>query len=267
MPPQFATLNNTQFHYELAGAGPPLVLVHAGIADGRMWDEQFDVFAQRYQVLRYDRRGFGRTPMVAGSYSHQHDLLALLQYLRMARAYFIGCSQGAKTIVDLALEHPAMTAALVLVAPALSGFVFTGEPPRQAQRLDDAENAGDLALVNELELQIWVDGPHRTPAQVDARVRERVRAMNRIALQTPENLGQEQPLVPSAAQRLHEIHTPTLVITGDLDTPRTLATAAYLAQHIAGAQSFTLPNTAHLPNLEQPAEFNRQVLTFLSRLG
>ena len=174
----FAEVGDARFYYEIAGEGQPLVLVHAGIADGRMWDEQFPVFAQHFRVLRYDRRGFGKTAMVAGDYSHHRDLYELLKFLQIEQATLVGCSQGAKIAVDFTLEHPDMTDALVLVAPALSGFAYTGDMPRQAEQMDLAEEAGDLAQINELEVQIWVDGPHRTPDQVDRKVRERVREMN-----------------------------------------------------------------------------------------
>ena len=263
----FTQLHGAQFWYEIAGDGYPLVLVHAGIADGRMWDDQFDVFSKQYRVIRYDRRGFGKTKMVAGAYAHHQDLYGLLKFLNIERAYLVGCSQGAKTVIDFALEHPEMSAALILVAPALSGFTYQGEPPAQAQQLELAEDAGDIDQVNELELQIWVDGSSRTPDQVDPRVRERVREMNRIALQTPEDLGSEQPLVPAAANRLGEIHAPTLVITGALDTPRTLATADFLAGQIAGVQERRISGAAHLPNMEMVEEFNQQVLSFLSSLA
>lgn len=262
----FAEFNGTRFYYEIAGDGSPLVLVHAGITDGRMWDDQFPVFAQHHRVLRYDRRGFGSTPMVAGAYSHHQDLFTLLKSLNFERAHLVGCSQGAKTIIDFTLEHPEMTESLILVSPALGGFAFTGEPPRQAQQLDLAEEAGDIDQVNELELQIWVDGPHRTAEQVDPIVRERVRAMNLVALKTPENLGNEQALEPAAATRLTEIHAPTLVIVGDIDTPKTLAGADFLALHIAGAKKVHITGTAHLPNMEKVEEFNRLVLSFLSSL-
>ena len=259
----FAEVNGARLYYEIAGEGAPLVLVHAGIADGRMWDEQFQVFAQHYRVLRYDRRGFGKTAMVAGAYSHHRDLYELLKSLQIERATLVGCSQGAKIVVNFTLEHPEMTEALVLVAPALSGFAYTGDMPRQAEQIDLAEEAGDIAQVNELELQIWVDGPYRTPDQVDAQVRERVREMNLIALQTPDGLGNEQPLEPAAAGRLAELHTPTLVVVGDLDTPKTLAAAGYLVTHIAGARKVEMTGVAHLPNMERPEEFNRLVLSFL----
>lgn len=262
----FAEVNGTKFFYETAGAGPALVLVHAGIADGRMWNDQVPVFARNYSVLRYDRRGFGRTPMVAGPYSHHQDLYALLKALKIERACLVGCSQGAKTIVDFTLEHPEMAAALLLVSPSLSGFVFDGKLPKQFAQIDAAEEARDWALINELELQVWVDGPQRTPEQVDPAVRALVLEMNRIALQTPEDLGSEQPLQPAAAGRLDEIHAPTLVITGEVDTPATLASADFLAQHITGAQKAVIQGTAHMPNMEKAVEFNHLVLTFLASL-
>lgn len=259
----FAEMNGTRFYYEIAGEGRPLVLVHAGIADSRMWDEQFHVFAEQYQVIRYDRRGFGKTKMVAGSYSHQQDLYDLLQFLGIERALLLGCSQGGKTVIDFTLEHPAMTEALVLVASALSGFTFAGEPPRQYEELEVAEESGDIERVNELELQIWVDGAQRTPDQVNPQVRELVREMNRSALSTPEDLGDEQSLEPAAVHRLDEIQVPTLIIVGDLDTPRTIAAADYLAQAIAGAQKVVMAGTAHLPNMEQPELFNAHVRQFV----
>jgi len=259
----YAEVGGARVYYEVAGQGDPIVFVHAGIADGRMWDTQFDIFAQQHRVLGYDRRGFGNTAMVAGAFSHHRDLHALLEFLEIADAYLVGCSQGAKTIIDFALEHPQMARALVVVSPALSGFTFAGELPKQAELLDAADEAGDVEQVNELELQIWVDGSHRSREQVDAKVRELVREMNLIALKTPEDLGDEQPLEPPAANRLGGIRAPTLVVTGDLDTPKTLAAADFTRHHIAGARQVGMTGTAHLPNMEKPEEFNRHVLSFL----
>ena len=262
----YADLNGARFYYEVAGEGEPLVLVHAGIADRRMWDEQFEVFAQDYMVVRYDRRGFGRTAMAAGPFSHHLDLYELLRFLGVKRSILLGCSQGGKTVLDLALAHSEMADALVLVASALGGFAFPFEPPSQYAELEIAEEQGDIARVNELELQIWVDGQHRTPQQVDREMRELVREMNLIALLAPSDPGSEQSLDPPAVNRLDEIRVPTLVIVGDLDTPKTLAAADLLAQQITGARKVVINGTAHLPNMEQPEEFNRRVLSFLKNL-
>ncbi|HVG33624.1 MAG TPA: hypothetical protein VM911_11105, partial [Pyrinomonadaceae bacterium] len=156
--------------------------------------------------------------------------------------------------------------ALVLVACAVGGFAFSGEQPKELLELEEAESAGDVERVNELELRIWVDGHARTPEQVDGSVRERVREMNLIALRTPADLGTELQLEPPAARKLEEIRVPTLVVIGDLDTQKTQAAAALLSEQISGAQKVVIKGTAHLPNMEQPEEFNRQVLAFLKRL-
>lgn len=255
-------VNGAEFYYEAAGEGEPLVLVHAGIADHRMWDDQFEEFARHYRVIRYDRRGFGRTPMVAGEFSHHDDLAGVLRALGVERAHLVGCSQGGKTVIDFTLPHPEAAGALVLVGSALSGFEFHGEEPAQAAAIEEAAARGDVDGVNELELQIWVDGPREPPGRVGPKIRELVRAMNKVALSAPE-IGIERPLNPPAAARLGEIRAPALVIIGDLDTYHVLATADHLANQIPGAKKATLVGTAHLPNMERPGDFNSLVLAFL----
>jgi len=260
----FAELNGTKSYYEMDGSGVPLVLVHAGIADSRMWNDQFPVFAEKYQVIRYDRRGFGKTKMVAGDFSFHNDLYELLKYLEIEQAILVGCSQGGKTVIDFTLEHPEMTKTLVLVGSALSGFQFDGESPKQEEELEKADQAGDLERVNELEIQIWVDGHGRTPEQVDSKVRELVKDMNLIALQGPQGLGNEIPLEPAAANRLSEIKVRTLVMIGDLDTAWAQAASDFLAKNIPAAKKAIMNGVAHLPNMEKPEEFNQHVLSFLS---
>ncbi len=266
----FAEINGAQIYYEVAGTGHPLVFVHAGIADSRMWDSQFQVFTERYQVVRFDMRGFGKTAMVAGDFSRVQDLHGLLQYLQIDHAYFVGCSMGGRVITDLALEYPKMVDALVLVGAAISGFQYQGTPlpelERIGQEIDAAEEAGDLARVNELEIQVWVDGLGKPPTRVNPAVRELVRDMNLIALSSPQDLGNEQEPLNPAVNRLGEIHVPTLVIIGDLDIPASLQRTEILARDIAGAKKVVMSNTAHIPNMEQPDEFNQLVSDFLAKL-
>lgn len=267
----FAEIGGAQIYYESAGTAegrPPVALVHAGICDGRMWDAQFASFAERHEVLRYDRRGFGKTGMVAGSFSHHQDLSELLKSRGFDRASLVGCSQGAKIALDLALEHPEAVASLVLVAPSVSGFELADdELPAQWDELVEADARGDVTRVNELELQIWVDGSRPASEKVDARVRELVREMNLIALSAPPDLGVEQELDPPAVNRLREVRAPVLVVVGDYDTPKTIAAAELLASQIPNARKVVMPGTAHLPNMEQPARFNGHVLSFLGAPG
>jgi pimeloyl-ACP methyl ester carboxylesterase len=257
----FAEVNGASLYYEILGEGEPLVLLHAGIADRRMWDEQFGAFAERNRVVRYDRRGFGRSALVEGPYSHHDDLRGLLDHLGIERASFVGCSMGGGAVIDFALSNPERARALVLVGSAVSGVESDETPPEEWEELVAAD---ELERVSELEVRIWVDGPYRDPGAVDPAVRDLVREMNLIALQSEASgLGEERPPNPPAAERLGEIRAPTLVVVGALDRPEIVARSELLAHSIPHAQRILMDGTAHLPNMEMPGEFNRTVLKFL----
>lgn len=267
MTKKFAASDGTEFYYEVVGEGRPLVLLHAGIADSRMWDEQFATFAQHYRVVRYDLRGYGQTALVDNPYSHHADLLQLLNYLDIPQAQLCGCSMGGTTALDFALAYPARTSALVLVACQPSGDEFVSKPPPQREEMYAKFDAGDYAGVAELEVQMWVDGPHRTPDQVDTALRQRVREMDTITLRNEAlELGEYQPLDPPAATRLEQVRVPTLIISGDLDRPAMIHAAELMGRTIAGAQTAVITGTAHLPSMEQPILFNQLVLNFLAKL-
>ncbi len=262
-----AFINGANLYYEILGNGTPLVLLHAGIADRRMWDAQFEVFAQHFRVVRYDRRGFGNSPMVAGDFSHRRDLVALLHHLNMPKAHFVGASYGGRTILDFALEQPEMVLSLVTVGSSPGGFSAPQfPPPPQIEAIDQAASAGDIALASELEIQLWVDGPTRTPDQLPAAIRQLAVEMNLIALQYEiQALGDDQPFMDTVS-RLSEIHAPSLIIWGDIDRPHVSLAGEFLAAQIVGAKKHIMTGTAHLPNMERPQEFNEVVLDFLKFL-
>ena len=81
--------NGARLPYEIAGSGFPLVLVHAGVADRRMWDDQVAAFAGRYRTIRYDLRSFGESVGAPGPFSHHADLRALLDGLEIERAHLV----------------------------------------------------------------------------------------------------------------------------------------------------------------------------------
>jgi len=260
----FAEVNGARLYYEIAGAGHPLVLVHAGIADSRMWEPQFEAFAQEYRVLRYDMREYGKSEPVPGKFTHYEDLYALMKFLHMESAYVVGCSKGGTTAVNLTLDYPEMVAALITVCSSPEGFRYVGKSPAQLDEVEVAMEAEDFARAAELEVQIWVDGPKRTPDQVDSRIRNLVRDMDTIALENEaQAIGEEQELTPPAVERLDEIDIPTLVISGELDVQRAVKGSQWLATNIDGARKVIMSGVAHLPNMERPTEFNQIVLGFL----
>jgi len=262
----FAEVNGARLYYKVGGEGRPLLLLHAGVADSRMWDDQFSVFAQHYKVIRYDLRGFGKSAMPPGLFSSHEDVAGLLNFLNVEKAYVIGQSFGGYVAIDFTLAHPGMVDALVLGAPNVSGYEPSSEEiQRFCAEEEDALNRGDLAGATELNLRMWVDGLNRTPDQVNPTVRERVREMQLFAFSLPEPEDvEEQPLTPPAITRLAEIRVPTLIIIGGQDVPEFLKISDIIAAGITGAKKVIIPGVAHLPNMEKPAEFNRIVLDFLS---
>jgi 3-oxoadipate enol-lactonase len=262
-----AEINGAQLYYEIAGAGQPIVFVHAGIADRRMWDAQFATFAERYRVLRYDHRGMGKSSMPPGPYALRDDLYALVRHFDLAPAVLIGCSMGGSAVLDCALEHLDVARALVLVGAGVSGNSLkpTEEMNKLWEQVDELASKGDLDGANEIELRIWVDGVRRTPDQVDPAVRALVREMNLSSFtrDAEHQQGQPQQMDPPAYGRLSEVNLPTLVVVGSDDQPLIFETANILANQIPGARKVVMQGLAHVPNMERPAQFNQIVFDFL----
>jgi 3-oxoadipate enol-lactonase len=258
-----AEVNGAQIAYDVAGSGPALLLLHAGLGDRRMWDDQIPAFAEHFTVIRYDARGFGETIMPAAPFSAHKDAIGLLDQLGIDRAHLVGVSMGSQAAIEAAVAAPERVSALVAVAAR------TGTPVSPTLRagwdhVNELEEAGDIAGAVEYELRMWVDGPDRGPDAVDPEMRERVREMNAALFARDDHEGEEIALDPPAAERLAEITAPTLIVYGDRDVIDVREAAAPLAAAIPGARLEVIPDTAHLPQMERPERFNQIVLEFLS---
>jgi pimeloyl-ACP methyl ester carboxylesterase len=265
----YVKADGARLYYEIAGEGPFLVLVHAGIADRRMWDAQFGSLARDFRVLRYDMRGFGKSSMTSAAFSRRGDLLLVLETLGFTSVHLVGCSMGGGAVIDLALEHPERVAALILVSPAVGGYAYTAPPPASVLELIDALKRRDFDRAAEQQVRIWVDGPKRAPGAPDKKIRDLVREMSRDALTlqaeflSDTGFVMEEPMAPPAFSRLDQIRVPVLVIAGDCDDDTNMDIARALANKIASAKLSIISGAAHLPNMEKPDEFNRMVLEFL----
>jgi pimeloyl-ACP methyl ester carboxylesterase len=250
----------------VAGDGPAVALIHAGICDGRMWDPQWETLTREHRVLRYDMRGFGRSPIGAGRFSNARDLLELLERHGFDRASLVGVSMGGRVALEATLARPELVEALVLVGSGLPGDDASDELKAAWAEEEAALGRGDLDAAVEMSLRTWVDGPRRSARDVDPAVRRRVAEMQRRAyeLQKPvQETAEEDLLVTDLAERVGEIEAPTLVVVGAEDMPAIHLIAERLAREIPGAQRATIPGAAHVPSLERPAEFDELVLGFL----
>lgn len=260
-----APVNGTTLSYEVAGAGSALVLIHAGIADSRMWDGLFERWARSHRVVRYDLRGFGRSGRASGAFALRDDLYGLLDTVGIDRAAVLGISFGGSVALDFALTYPDRVTALVLTAARPGGLPPTPDLTEVWEAEEDALARGDLDAANEVDLRAWVDGPQRMPDQVDPAVRARMREMNQLVLerQAAETDAEPQPLDPPAVERLSELRVPTLVVVGALDRPGTLAGTERLADGIPGARRVVIPGAAHMVPLEWPDQFGDLIEAFL----
>jgi 3-oxoadipate enol-lactonase len=237
----------------------PVVLIHAGVADRRMWDPVWPALTAERDVVRLDLRGFGDSAArPAGPVSQAADVLGVLAEVGVGRCHLAGASFGAGVAVETALTQPAAVASLLLAAPG--GSLFAEVTPELRLFLD-AEGAalerGDLDAAVEANLSWWVEGPRRRTGQVDPAVRALVARMQRRAFEVTADWDdvEEEELDPPALGRLGEIAVPVLVLIGGLDLDAALFAATRVVAETADVRRVDWPDVGHLPSLERPADF------------
>ncbi|MBK8433568.1 MAG: alpha/beta hydrolase [Chloroflexi bacterium] len=121
---------NAQIYYESAGEGTPFVMIHAGVADSRQWNNELTHFAQQFRAIRYDLRGYGHSEPAEGDYTNLQDLSAVLGTLQIEEpAILMGCSMGGGLALEFALAHPAQVKALILVGSGPTGLALDVPEP------------------------------------------------------------------------------------------------------------------------------------------
>jgi len=252
---EFISAGNAQIAVEWAGAGQPIVFLHANVTDRRMWRHSFELLAKTNLVIAFDRRGFGETVYVDEDYSQTGDLFSVLDHIAgiNSKAILVGCSRGGSISLDAALASPHRILGLVLIAPGVSGAPAVNPTDTVRMLLDDTDHAlktGDLKLVNELQAALWLDGPQSQAGRVSGEARELFMTMNEIVLAaTPK--GRAHDPAP-AWNKLDQISIPVDVLCGTLDIPHIYTRSEKLASLLPHGRFTSLKEMAHLPNLERP---------------
>lgn len=249
--------------------GEPLVALHPGVADRRVWGRCAPVWAaEGLRVVAYDRRGFGDTLAEEEPHDDLADLLAVTAATAARPAVLVGNSRGGGLALDLALAHADHVRALVLIAPSPSGYPYErweSDPAEvaQDQLIEDADQAGDLDLVNRLEVRYWLDGITQPEGRVAGSARALMLDMNGRALRADPIGAAVEP--PPAWPELQSIEIPTLVVAGEYDLPGMSTLCVEVTNALPRAELVTL-QAAHCPSLDEPEELNRVVLEFLATL-
>jgi pimeloyl-ACP methyl ester carboxylesterase len=256
-----ALVNGTKLYYEMAGRGATVVLIHGGLVDRRMWDDQFWVLARHYRVIRYDLRGFGKSAPVTANFAPVDDLTELLKFLKVRRATIVGLSFGGQVATDFTLQSPEVVDRLVLVSSSLRGY--QGPPNQSARAIYQAAEIVGMKRA----IDMWLDDPLFATGKNDPRFERRMRQMLADNYKywgpTPTHFGLIWPKTPSI-DRLGEIKAPTLVITGAEDTVTIREIGDIIQSKIPGARRIVMPGVSHHLNMEKPRAFNRVILQFMA---
>jgi 3-oxoadipate enol-lactonase len=269
----FITVPDGQLYCEVQGAGRPIVLLHAGVTDCRMWDDALGRLAPAFRVVRYDQRGSGQSSPPTTPYADHEDLAALLRAIGLKSATLVGVSGGGAIALDLAQVYPELVDALVVISSGLSGYSWSETLRPKMAPIGEAATRGDFAAAAEARVRVWTDGPSRTPNQVDPGVRRQLARMHLDAFRRseqeqarglPDPDALQQFPDPPTIERLAAITAPTLIMVGGQDEPDIRAIAHRLYSGIAGAHLREFPELGHMLVLERPALVLAEVQEFIA---
>lgn len=223
------------------GDGPALVLLHEHVGDSRMWDPIWPQLTASYRTVRYDVRGFGRSPAATENYSMLVDQLAVLDHFGVEQAYFAGCSGGGGAIIDLALAEPARVRSMVLLCPGISGYEWPDDSELDAE-FDALVAAGDEDGLVDLCVRVWgAAGP-------DPFVADLARSATRAFPSMDQFMQEDAP----AFGRLTEIAVPSVIMVGDLDRAVLIDSNEQAAARIPGCTLLRMPGVDHYPTVRAP---------------
>lgn len=223
------------------GSGAPLFLLHEGVGDARMWDPLWDQLAASFRAIRYDVRGFGRSPEPTENFTLLGDAEAVLDQLGVGSAHVAGCSMGGLTALELALAQPGRVRTLVLLCPGIGGYPYPEHPDLEAQ-YEALDAAGDQDGLLRLSLEQWA------AAGPDPLVTDMMRSAQRawVGGEQFEQVGEP------TYDRLAELRAPTVLMIGDKDEPGLIASNEAAAGRIPGCELIWMPGVDHYPTVREP---------------
>jgi pimeloyl-ACP methyl ester carboxylesterase len=268
MTTQFVAVNGGRIFVVDEGSGPPIVLLHAGIATSGLGTRLPLLNAAGHRTIRYDQRGAGQTTTEAVEFCAWPTCLP--SSMHAASTDQPGRQlMGGVLAFDTAISAPKRVVAIVGVAAGLGGFDGGNTPLEIAmfnemERLE-AQDPVDPAAVADIDIRVWVDGPGQPPTRVPAAIRDLVREMGLFDPSRPE--GKPIRLDPPASQRLHELRCPILAVAGAIDVSEVAVTARHLEANAPNARALVWPDVAHMIGMEQPQRLADVIVEFLAPLG
>jgi 3-oxoadipate enol-lactonase len=262
----YINVDEGKLFYEMAGKGETIVLIHDGLIHREVWDGQFLEFAKKYRVVRYDRRGYGKSPDPHTLFSNIEDLKQLFVQLKIDKAILMGMSSGGGLAIDFTLKYPHNVSALILSGAVVGGYSYSLHMMTRGGRVDSLE-----VLLSDPQKMIqyfgWEDPYQVYPENIKAKEK-----CLQLLKAFPNNVSFEKftfmkPADRPAIKYLSEINVPTLILVGEYDIPDVHAHSGVIDAGIKNSKREIVNNSGHLIPLEQPAAFNAAVMNFLGSIN
>lgn len=238
----YAPVNGIQLWYAVFGRGEPVILLHGGLANANYWGNQVPVLARHYRVIVMDSRGHGRTTRNQQPFSYElmaSDVLGLMDFLKIPKAAIVGWSDGAILGLEIAIHHPERLTKL---------FAFAANSdPSGVQDVDQSPVFSAFIARSQKEYEELSSTPEQYKAFLD-QIRE---------------MWATQPNF--SAEQLSSIRVPTWIVDADHDEAIRRENTEFMAKQIPGAGLLLQPWVSHFSLLQDPEQFNSDVLHFLGR--
>ncbi len=262
-----AEVNGTKLHYELTGAGECIVFIHGNFGDCRHWDYQFEHFAKKYKVLRYDVRGYGKSamPVKGEQYAPHDDLKALLDYLEIEKAHFVGFSMGSGIAIDFAVEYPEMAYSLTVAGPTVHGnwSPVAQDFIREYRSVSSIVKEKGIKGAAEEFIEFKSLNSHKMSPEVKKRIIEIAYDYSFWHFLNPEKIK----IAPDAVNLFDNIKFPTLIITSEYDIKYCREVADLLNEKIPQSLKVDIDDATHYMFMDKPNEFNSSLSKFLVDLN
>jgi pimeloyl-ACP methyl ester carboxylesterase len=223
------------------GSGPVLILLHEGVGDSRMWDPVWSELASASRAIRYDVRGYGRSPAATEEFTLLGELRAVLDHFGVAAAHLAGCSMGGGTALELALAEPDRVTSLVLLCPGIGGYPYP-ETPELDEACEALAAVGDDEGIIRILLDVWGRSGD------DPLVTDLMRAAMRAWDGEEEFEREGEPTF----ERLGDLRAPTVLMVGDMDDAALIASNEEAARRIPGCELIRMPGVDHYPTVRAP---------------
>lgn len=258
----YIPVSGGKIHYAEKGQGNVIVLLHPGLTDLRMWDEQLNRLSENYRVICYDQRGYGKSDIPTENYSTNKDLLTLLDSLKIEEADLVGICMGGLHALEFVIEYPQRVKKVVLSGIAFPNWKYPEYVTKKNIEFSDIVQEGVEKAIETLKTdKFWKQSYPSDNFPEAQKLFFEYLDDNKKAFMVN---WQFKELNLNTIDKVSEINQQVLIIRPEFEMDYVVEIADYLLENIKGSKSVELESAGHFANMERPERFNEIILEFLN---